>query len=76
MAVTRNSDAVTPVRSSGAFSIWLTRHASTSVARFGPLVATTFCQPDDCPRYCRHARPAGGDQRHRQERTVASAQLG
>jgi cell division transport system permease protein len=31
VAVTKNADAVAPVRSSGAFSIWLTRHASTSV---------------------------------------------
>jgi cell division transport system permease protein len=37
MAVTRNADAVAPVRSSGAFSIWLTRHASTSVGALGRL---------------------------------------
>ncbi len=37
MAVTRNADAVTPVRSSGAFSIWLTRHASTSLGALGRL---------------------------------------
>lgn len=37
MAVTRNSDAVAPVRSSGAFSIWLTRHASTSLGALGRL---------------------------------------
>jgi cell division transport system permease protein len=37
VAVTRNSDAVAPVRSSGAFSIWLTRHASTSVGALGRL---------------------------------------
>ncbi len=42
MAVTRNSDAVAPVRSSSAFSIWLTRHASTSVAALGRLSRQPF----------------------------------
>ena len=42
MAVTRNSDAVTPVRSSGAFSVWLTRHASTSVGALGRLSRQPF----------------------------------
>ena len=42
MAVTRNSDAVAPVRSSGAFSIWLTRHASTSVGALGRLSRQPF----------------------------------
>jgi cell division transport system permease protein len=42
VAVTRNSDAVTPVRSSGAFSIWLTRHASTSVGALGRLSRQPF----------------------------------
>lgn len=42
MAVTRNSDAVTPVRSSGAFSTWLTRHASTSVGALGRLSRQPF----------------------------------
>ncbi len=42
MAVTRNADAVAPVRSSGAFSIWLTRHASTSLASLGRLVRHPF----------------------------------
>ena len=37
MAVTRNSDAVAPVRSAGVFSIWLTRHASTSIGALGRL---------------------------------------
>ena len=37
MAVTRNSDAVAPVRSSSAFSIWLTRHASMSLGALGRL---------------------------------------
>ena len=37
MAVTRNSDAVAPVRSAGAFSIWLTRHVSTSLGALGRL---------------------------------------
>ena len=42
MAVTRNSDAVAPVRSSSAFSIWLTRHASTSIAALGRLSRQPF----------------------------------
>jgi cell division transport system permease protein len=42
MAVTRNADAVAPVRSSGAFSIWLTRHASTSVGALGRLSRQPF----------------------------------
>jgi len=42
MAITRNSDAVAPVRSSGAFSIWLTRHASTSLGALGRLSRQPF----------------------------------
>ena len=42
MAVTRNADAVAPVRSSGPFSIWLARHAGTSIASFGRLVRHPF----------------------------------
>ena len=42
MAVTRNSDAVAPVRSSGAFSIWLTRHASASLGALGRLSRQPF----------------------------------
>jgi len=42
VAITRNSDAVAPVRSSGAFSIWLTRHASTSVGALGRLSRHPF----------------------------------
>ena len=42
MAVTRNSEAVAPVRSSGAFSIWLTRHASTSLGALGRLSRQPF----------------------------------
>lgn len=42
MAVTRNSDAVAPVHSSTAFSIWLTRHASTSVGALGRLSRQPF----------------------------------
>ena len=37
MAVTRNADAVAPVRKSGPLSTWLTRHASTSLAALGRL---------------------------------------
>lgn len=37
MAVTRNADAVAPVRSASAFSIWLSRHASTSIGSLGRL---------------------------------------
>lgn len=37
MAITRNSDAVAPVRTSGAFSTWLTAHASTSLGALGRL---------------------------------------
>lgn len=42
MAVTRNADAVAPVRSSGAFSIWMTRHASSSLGSLGRLVRQPF----------------------------------
>ena len=42
MAVTRNADAVAPVRSSGRFAIWLARHAGTSVAAFGRIVRHPF----------------------------------
>jgi cell division transport system permease protein len=42
VAVTRNSDAVAPVHSSSAFSIWLTRHASTSVGALGRLSRQPF----------------------------------
>ncbi len=42
MAVTRNSDAVAPVRSSSAFSIWLTCHASTSIGALGRLSRQPF----------------------------------
>ena len=42
MAVTRNSDAVAPVKSSGAFSIWLTRHASTALGALGRLSRQPF----------------------------------
>lgn len=42
MALTRNADAVAPVRSSGPFSIWLTRHASTSLGSLGRLVRHPF----------------------------------
>jgi cell division transport system permease protein len=42
VAVTRNADAVSPVRSSGAFSIWLTRHASTSLGAIGRLSRQPF----------------------------------
>lgn len=37
MAVTRHADAVAPVRSSGPVSIWLARHASTSLGALGRL---------------------------------------
>ena len=42
MAVTRNADAVAPIRSSGPFAIWLTRHASTSLGSLGRLVRHPF----------------------------------
>ncbi len=42
MAVTRNADAVAPVRSSGAFSIWLSRHLSTSIGSLGRLAQHPF----------------------------------
>lgn len=37
MALTRNADAVAPVRSSGPISIWMARHVSTSLASLGRL---------------------------------------
>jgi len=42
MAVTRNADAVAPVRSSGPVSIWITRHASTAVGSLGRLASQPF----------------------------------
>jgi len=42
VAITRNSEAVAPVRSSGAFSTWLARHASTSVGALGRLSRQPF----------------------------------
>ena len=42
MAVTRNADAVAPVRSSGPFAIWLARHAGTSIAALGRLARHPF----------------------------------
>tara|TARA_R110000782_G_scaffold44075_6_gene98767 strand:- start:649 stop:1614 length:966 start_codon:yes stop_codon:yes gene_type:complete len=42
MAVTRNADATKPLRSSGAFSTWLTRHASTSLGALGRLSRQPF----------------------------------
>jgi cell division transport system permease protein len=42
MAVTRHSDAVAPVRSSGAMSTWLTRHVSTSIGSLGRLFRQPF----------------------------------
>ena len=42
MAVTRNSDAVAPVRASGPISIWATRHASTAIGALGRLSRQPF----------------------------------
>ena len=42
MAVTRNADAVAPVRSSGPVSIWFTRHVSTSLGALGRLARHPF----------------------------------
>ena len=42
MAVTRNADAVAPVRSTGAFSIWLTCHVSTAIGALGRLSRQPF----------------------------------
>lgn len=42
MAVTRNADAVAPVRSSGPLSIWGTRHANTAVSSLGRLARQPF----------------------------------
>jgi len=42
VAVTRNSDAVAPVHSSSAFSIWLARHASTCIGALGRLSRQPF----------------------------------
>ncbi len=42
MAVTRNADAVAPVRSSNSISIWFARHVGTSVASLGRLVRHPF----------------------------------
>ena len=42
MAVTRHSDAVAPVRSSGPVTIWFTRHVSTAIGSLGRLVRQPF----------------------------------
>jgi cell division transport system permease protein len=42
MAVTRHSDAVAPVRASGPFAIWVSRHVSTSMGSLGRLVRQPF----------------------------------
>jgi cell division transport system permease protein len=42
MAVTRNADTVAPVRSSGPVSIWLTRHASSSLGALGRIARHPF----------------------------------
>lgn len=42
MAMTRNADAVAPVRSAGTFSIWLARHASTATQSLGRLARQPF----------------------------------
>lgn len=42
MAITRNADAIAPVRSSSVFSIWLARHTSTSLGALGRLSRQPF----------------------------------
>ena len=42
MAVTRHSDAVAPVRTSGPLAIWFTRHVSTSIGSLGRLFRQPF----------------------------------
>ena len=42
MAVTRNADAVAPVRARGPMSIWATRHASTAIGSLGRLARQPF----------------------------------
>ena len=42
MAVTRNADAVAPVRTAGALTVWATRHVSTSIGSLGRLLRQPF----------------------------------
>lgn len=42
MAVTRHSDAVAPMRSSGPLTTWLMRHVSTSIGSLGRLFRQPF----------------------------------
>lgn len=42
MAVTRNADAVAPVRSAGPLSIWATRHVSMAIGSLGRLARQPF----------------------------------
>jgi len=42
VAMTRNADAVAPVRSSGPLSTWVTRHVSTAVGSLGRLSRQPF----------------------------------
>ena len=42
MAITRHSDAVAPVHTSGPMAIWFTRHVSTSIGSLGRLSRQPF----------------------------------
>lgn len=42
MAVTRNADAVAPVRASGPLAIWFSRHVSTAIGSLGRLARQPF----------------------------------
>lgn len=42
MAMTRNADAVAPVRSSGPLSFWVSSHASTAIGALGRLARQPF----------------------------------
>lgn len=42
MAVTRNADAVSPVRTASPLTIWATRHVSTSLGSLGRLLRQPF----------------------------------
>ena len=42
MAVTRHSDAVAPVRTSGPVSVWATRHVRTAVGALGRIARQPF----------------------------------
>ena len=71
MAVTRNADAVAPVRSSSRFSIWITRHVGTCHdGEPHDFAARLQLRDAGAHRVARQAQPRG-EVRIRRPRVVA-----